>query len=802
MKSPPGHPGAPPRWTTSAKDGVGTATNPESRVWFTLAEGIVTEVYHPFIDHPMVRDCGFLVTDGRGFVSEEKRDAQHEIQPIEQGVAGYRLINTCRQRRYRLTKTVIADPARDVLLQRVQFEALEGAPGDYQLYVLLAPHIGNHGRDNDGWIGDFRGLPMLFARRHDTVLALGCSQPWSKRSCGYVGTSDGWQDLRQHGRMEWEYPEARAGNIALIGALEPGAGGGACTVALGFGRTPEEAGQQVRASLLCDFEERLEAYGKGWRAFQQECRDLPAGEMKNGFDLARVSTAVLGTHRSKRFAGGLIASLSIPWGAAHGDQDLGGYHIVWPRDLVETASALLAMGHRQAARETLFYLMCTQDADGHWPQSMWLDGRPYGKRAQSDETAFPILLADGLRRRGALGELAAWPMVRQAARFLVRTGPVSDEDRWEENAGYATFTLAAVIAALLAAADFADAAAAVDESRYLRETADAWEAQLDTWLFARDTALARKVGVTGYYVRMAPADLLQHPDLTECRIKIRNHPGGTEEFPAAEIVSVDALALVRFGVRAADDPRMLDTVRVIDAELRSETATGPVWHRYSHDGYGETKEGAAFRGTGIGRGWPLLAGERAHYELAAGHAAEAQRLLQVMSAQTSAGGMLPEQVWDAEDLPERGLRNGHPSGSAMPLAWAHAEYLKLLRSLADGRVFDLPPQPVQRYLTQRTTSPRVIWRFNHQVQTIPARTILRLETLAPARIRWSGDQWQHCADLPTCDSGLGVHFADLPANNLPPGAALLFTFHWLENDRWKGRNFAVQIAPGGRAEDH
>jgi glucoamylase len=348
--SPPGHPGAPPRWTSSAKDGVGTAVNPACRVWFTLAEGIVTEVYHPYIDHATVRDFGLLLTDGRGFFSEEKSDTNHKIEPVEQGVPGFRLINTCRQGRYRMTKTVITDPSRDVLLQRVRFEALKGAFGAYTLHALLAPHIGNHGHGNSGWVSDYRGLPLLFAERRGTVLALGCSHPWSQRSCGYVGTSDGWQDLRKHGRMEWDYSEARDGNIALTGALDLSSCGGEFTLALGFGRTPEEAGQQVRASLLCDFDERLEAYRRGWRSFQQECRDLPGAEEKNGFDLIQVSTSVLRTHGSKRFSGGLIASLSIPWGAAHGDQDLGGYHVVWPRDLVQTAGAMLAMGHPKSAR--------------------------------------------------------------------------------------------------------------------------------------------------------------------------------------------------------------------------------------------------------------------------------------------------------------------------------------------------------------------------------------------------------------------------------------------------------------------
>ena len=791
---PPGQPGITPHWTSSAKSGVGTATNSESRVWFATSHGIIDEVYHPFIDHAAIRDFGLLIADGDCFFSEEKRDTNQEIRPLEQGVPGYRLTNTCRQGRYRITKTVVTDPRRDVLLQNVKFEALRGQLSDYTLYALLAPHIGNQGYGNDGWAGEFRGIPMLFAKRQGTVLALACSVGWTARSCGYVGTSDGWRDIDAHKKMTWHYPQALDGNIALTGSIDLGACGGEFILAVGFGCTDSEAGQQARASLLCRFDDVAREYVDGWREYQKQSR-ASVGEEKNGFDLYRVSTAVLKTHESKRFPGGLIASLSLPWGRAHGDGDLGGYHVVWPRDQVEASGAFLAMDNPEAAHRTLFYLMCTQEADGHWPQNMWLDGAAYWSGLQADETAFPILLADALRRRGALNGLDVWPMVRLAAGFLVSNGPVSRQDRWEENSGYSVFTLAAEIAALLAAADFADAAGEPDPAKFLRETADCWNAQIENWTYVRGTDLARRTGVDGYYIRITPADLLAHNGPAGCQVKIKNRPGGSEGFPAADIVSVDALALVRFGLRAADDPRIVNTVKVIDATLKTETATGPVWHRYIHDGYGETAEGGPFRSAGIGRGWPLLAGERAHYELAAGNRAEAQRLLAVMGAQTSPGGMLPEQVWDTTDIPELELFNGHPSGSGMPLVWAHSEYLKLVRSLADGTVFDLPPQPVQRYLQKKIGSPIMIWRFDHQVREMPQGKSLRLEVLASACVRWSGDAWRTEADVNTLDTLLGVHFVDLPTTALQAGAAVRFTYFWPSDSHWEGRDFEVRVSP-------
>jgi glucoamylase len=435
--------------------------------------------------------------------------------------------------------------------------------------------------------------------------------------------------------------------------------------------------------------------------------------------------------------------------------------------------------------------MATQEADGHWPQNMWMDGTPYWAGIQMDEAGFPILLADALRRMKSLNGLNPWPMVRRAASFLVRNGPVTQQDRWEEDGGYSPFTLSVEIAALLAAADFAEEAGEALAARYLRETADAWNANIERWTYVSGTELARQVGVEGYYVRIAPAEVADAASPAGGFVPIKNRPPGEGSAPTAYIVSPDALALVRFGLRAADDPRVLNTVKVIDATLKTETATGPVWHRYNLDGYGEHADGGAFDGTGIGRGWPLLAGERAHYELAKGNRVEAERLLRAMAAQTSPGGLIPEQVWDAADIPSRELLNGHPSGSAMPLVWAHAEYVKLLRSLRDGRVFDMPPQTVQRYQMERVASAFGIWRYNDKCRGILAGKRLRIEVLAPALVHWSADNWQSVQETVTVDSGLGIHIADLPTEVLPLGSTVRFTFLWLDGNRWEGVDFDV-----------
>jgi len=792
--SAPGRPGIPPRWTSSAKSGVGTSLSIESRVWFTLSHGILNEVYYPRIDQACIRDMELLVSDGKKFFSEEKRHTQTNQNTLAEGVPAFQLTNTCNEGRYRIRKTVLTDPKRDVLLQCIRFEPLQGELTDFHVFVLLAPHLADHGTGNTAWVEDYKGWPVLNAQRGETALSLACSTPWLKRSVGFVGTSDGWQDVSQHKQMLWEYTRAEGGNVALTGEIDLATCNGEFTLALGFGRTPAEASLRARASLDDGFECARDAYLKEWQTWQQDLMSLPS-KMKDT-NLYCVSAAVLRTHEAKRFPGGMIASLSIPWGFAKGDEDMGGYHLVWPRDLVETAGGLLAIGAHEEVRRILYYLQGTQEADGHWPQNMWMDGSPYWGGIQMDETAFPILLVDLACRKKAIdeGELSRlWPMVRKAAGFLLSNGPVTPQDRWEEDPGYSPFTLAVEIAALLAAADLADLYNDSPASKLLRETADLWNARVEDWTYVSDTDLADQVGVEGYYVRIAPPEETESSSPASGFVPIKNRPPSESDAPATNIVSPDALALVRFGLRYADDPRILNTVKVIDALLKTDMPAGPIWRRYNEDGYGEHENGSPFDGNGIGRCWPLLTGERAHYELAAGRSDSARSLLNALEAFASPDGLLPEQTWDGNDIPERELFFGKPSGSAMPLVWAHAEYLKLCRSLADGRVFDMPPQTAKRYSLVHKPSEYTVWAFNHKIRRMAHGNVLRLFLSKPAHIRWSTNDWNTEKECETYDSSLGVHVADLPTRRLKTGTTIRFKIYWLDEERWEGTDYAVEI---------
>jgi glucoamylase len=386
-----------------------------------------------------------------------------------------------------------------------------------------------------------------------------------------------------------------------------------------------------------------------------------------------------------------------------------------------------------------------------------------------------------------------WPGIKKALHYLLLNGPYTNQDRWEEQKGFTPFTLAAVIAGLLAGADIAELNNEPGLAGYCRETADSWNDRIEHWTYVTGTPLATACGVDGYYIRINPYYDVAAADLGDRCVDLKNHSGESGWTRLTELISVDALALVRFGLRDANDPRILNTVKVIDARLKVETPGGPCWHRYNNDGYGEDKNANGYAGEGIGRPWPLLTGERAHYEIAAGHKAEATRLLKAMD-EFSNNGLLSEQIWDSEDIPEKDLYKGKHSGSAMPLTWAHAEYIKLCTSIRDNVIFDMPVETRKRYLQDDTASVYQVWRFISQPRVLAPGKTLRIEVMAEAVVHWTDDGWTTIRETPTEQKSPGLFVADIPADD-DNHETLIFTFFWKEARHWENRNYSVTKSP-------
>lgn len=785
-----GWPGLEPRWAAGAKQGVGTACSGRSRVWFTIAEGILTEIFYPRVDTANSRDLQFLVTDGVSFVHEERRDLHHTVSYADPRAPAYLIASIDPTGAYLLSKVIVTDPQADAVVMRVKFQPLAPAARRYQLFLLFAPHVKNRGYGNSARVLASGRDRLLVASREEVVTAVAASVPFRKASAGFVGHSDGWQDLHDNFRMDWEFATATEGNVALTAELDLRRRG-EFTVVIAFGHADDEA---CRAALECTrnrFSDIMERYVAEWQDWCGGLLDLRREARDSGRILC-TSAMVLRIHQDKTEKGAGVASLAIPWGDLAGDADVGSYHLAWPRDLYKAALGFLALDDQASAGAILEYLRRTQAGDGHWAQNFWLDGAPRWQGIQLDETAYPVLLAWRLVQLGAIEAATVAGMVRRAATCLLRYGPVTEQERWEENSGFSPSTIAAVITALVCAADLLELCGEAGAAVYLQEIADAWAMRIEEWTFTRCGALVP--GQPEHYERIASiAPSALDRGGTECRVflPVRNLPPEVARgISQCCVVDGGFLELVRFGLRAPDDPHVLKTLAVYDIVLGVDTPYGPAWHRYNHDGYGEKTDGSGYDGTGIGRAWPLLTGERGQYELAAGKPVDT--FVTAMERFANDGGMLPEQIWDAGDIPAQGLRKGKGTGSATPLVWAHAEYLMLLRSKREGCPFERIETVYDRYVRGRWTSALQLWRFTLPLSDFNRGERLRVQLDAPAVVRWSADGWATVRDDTTQATGLGVHYFDFPPE--VDGHDVVFTFYWPAADRWEGRNFVVQAS--------
>ena len=794
-----GAPGLQPRWTSSVKDAIGTAYAASSRIWFTCSHGILNEVYHPTIDHPQIRDMEFLITDGETFAHEEKRDLLSTFEYIHPEALGVRYINRDPDNRYTLTKEIICDPHHSVILQHIKLEGHNELLPRLKIYALLAPHLDGGGTGNTARAIDIAGHKMLLAWKNDWSLAMGSSCGFSRVSCGFVGASDGWHDIIDNHLMDWEYGSATNGNVAVLGELNLGAAGSdgsrSFVLAIGIGQGHHTALQKTLITLSASFDQSRDRFVAQWLRVANP--EWLAAKSCDGGKLMRASHNVLLAHEDKTFSGAFVASASIPWGQAKSDDDIGGYHLVWTRDMVQTATALLACGRAETARRALVYLACTQKPDGGFAQNFWVDGRPYWSGVQLDEVAFPIILAWRLWKDGTGSGLDIFPFVERAAGFLIQHAPRTHQERWEENAGYSPSTLAAVIAGFICAAEIARDHDSNEIASVYEDFADWIERHLEDWTVTNRGVLIPEV--TRHYMRIRPPEEGPAYDAEGAgseTIRIANRPPGTRfEFEAREIIDAGFLELVRYGVRRADDPLMIDSLRVVDAVIKRGLPQGPGWLRYNWDGYGQRPDGGPFLIWGQGRVWPLLTGERAHYELAAGK--DISGLIATYELFATPGKMMPEQVWDEPNRPAASLQLGMPAGSAVPLVWAHAEYLKLLRSAVDGKVFDRIDSVYSRYCDEKgrkaVRTDVEIYTMRRPIQRITAGQTLRIHDGPKFDVLWSTDGWKTTNTALSRSLGSSGCAADIPTEASQAGGELSWTLHWTEQDRWLGYNVVVTL---------
>lgn len=751
-----GAPGISPTWSSSDKDFVTTALG-NARLWVTVGHGIVNEIYWPSTGWPQYRDIGFYLLGEDRWI-DLKRVSRYTLSKPKSYLPLLTIVHQGDD--YRLSIDVLPDPRRDALLLRYALD------GPYRLGVVAAPHLGATGHDNTASVED----GALHAAVPGQATCIAADVPMTDLSVGYVGASDGWQDLARNGRFTHAFARASEGNVAMSASLAARRG----TLAVAFGPIPAAARTLAVSALAEGYDTVRAGFVEGWEQWGRRLA-LPAPDDALRA-AAETSATVLKTHEDRMFPGAIVASMSTPWGN-HGNT-LGGYHLVWPRDAAMAAFALLASNEVESARAILAHMIAVQQPDGRWAQNYFPNGTPYWTGIQLDETAFPILLAAKLHEGRHADVHGVATMVAEAAALIARDGPASDQDRWEENPGISAFTVAVAIAGLVSAATWLEG----DARAYALDLADDWNERVEQWCYVAGTALAAETGVAGYYVRLAPPE--KDGGLTG-NVLLRNRGG--ETILASALVALDFSWLVRLGLRAADDPRVLDTVKVVDAVLKVETPSGPVYRRYNDDGYGEYDDGRAYDGNGVGRAWPLLTGERGHLALQAGE--DPIEYLRTMMRCASPGGMLPEQVWDAAPIPARLLFPGRPSGSAMPLVWAHAEFLKLLIARESGRPVELLEAVRTRYGTGAPAARHTRWRDETPVASLAAGRTLLVEDRRPFALHFGWDGWQDIADRDAAPLPFGLWGVAIGPELYRGRRRLDFTRRY--GTEWEGRDHAV-----------
>lgn len=735
-------PGALSHFDLARKDCLGTSRTTSSKVWFTVADGVLSDVYYPTIDNTNVETLQYIVTDGSTFTDLQARDMVSTATALDRSGMSCRVTSTARSGKYSIITDYVTDPGRATLLMSTRLVTAKKSshdPSPLKLYVRFDPTVNGNGGGGPGNGGadsavtdTSTGHPIPVA--YDTNTATNAANrdyaqpvfaaldgPFTKVTSGFAGAaSDGLTQLDAGHTLTAVNESADTGNIVQVAEVkrsrhhDGGGDGDAVTFALGFGATQASAVATAEASLRGDFKHIRKDYEKGWQRYDDKLnpppRSLPGisrARMRELRDAYYLSINVVKAAEDKTFPGAIVAGLSSPWGQAvsAGDPNntyFGSYREVFSRDLYEAWTGLMAAGDRQTARDaTLFLFEHQQQADGSMPRNSLVNGKtaPDSFGTQLDEVAYPILMAHQL---GLTDATLYEQHIKPAANFVVARGPSFGSERWEEQSGFSPSTIAAEIAGLLAAADIADINGDAESARLWRAVADDYQRSIKGWTVTTNGSKSPDP----YFIRLSKAG---DPNAAVTY----NVGNGGPTLDQRDVIDAGFLELSRLGMFAAADPDFANSLGVVDATIRSDTDSGPGWHRYNGDGYGDdgvTGSPWAPSGKGTGHLWPALTAERAEQSLQTGDTATAAQLLDAMAQFSSGVGLIAEQSWEQPDLAASsfgtdptiasiGFENGKPAGSASPLVWSAGSFVRLAADLRAGRLVDQPTNTVERYVT-------------------------------------------------------------------------------------------------------
>jgi glucan 1,4-alpha-glucosidase len=684
-----GGPGAAPYWNeTSGTQGFATSLSSSSKVWYSLGNGELENVFYPETDEPDTYGLQYYVTNGSTFTDSEVSNTTHAITLADPTSLTWQQTNTATNGDFKIVKTYVADPNSNVVLVQTTFTNLTSSP--LYLYADYQPYLDNQGDGNTG--GTDAASGDLEAVNGSVASALSSSAGFTASSTGYVGTSSsGVSELSASYGLTSTYSGVSSSGHIDQTAQVPVASSGSTTftLALAFDTAESSAVSDASAALSAGFSSLESSYESGWHSWMAGLNAPPASVSSSPALLNQyyVSLMEIKADEDKTYVGGFVAAPNNPWGGTVSAASTGahGYHLVWTRDEYEMASSLMAAGDTTDAKAALAYILKYEiQSSGEAKQNTWLNGNEEWGGQQMDEVADPIILAYQL----GVTDSTTYATLKEEANYLVSNGPSTGQERWEEQSGYSPSTIAAEIAGLVCASSIATTNGDTSDASTYLSTAQTWASEVDSWTYTT----SGPIGSGSYFIRIAPNG---QPN-TNTTVSLANGGGSYDQ---RAVVDQGFLELVRLGIKSASASDITNSLAVVDSTIAVQTPEGTLYHRYNHDGYGETSTGGDYTGAGVGNPWPVLSGERGEYDVADGNLSGAATMLATMQGTASADGQIPEQVWGSSTPSSEGWTLGQPDNSSTPLMWAMGQYVRLAIDISSGTDVDTPTIVCQTFST-------------------------------------------------------------------------------------------------------